>query len=153
MHARIGLAALALLGVTACTTSGSPSLIPSNAGIKLTPTTTVSLERILTWGVYAGVIYIVIDPLSPNWEIEEAKLTPQLVHYDLKMKRFYDGGPGEAHMVLDRRARQLVLEGNFAGYKLIEYNEGIDSSVLGSQRRAEGVIRLIPRFDAMSAAS
>lgn len=120
------------------------ALIPDRT-VAISPTTSISLEKLVYWGLYIGVAYLILDPLAPNWSIEEARLDPQLVHFDLKMKRYYSGGAGEARQVFTRRAKALVRAGDFATYQVLEYNESLDSSVLGAQRRAEGVIRLIPK--------
>ena len=120
-------------------------LLPDRT-LSLSPTASIPLEKLVYWGIYAGVAYMILDPLAPNWNIEEAQLDPQLVHFDLKMKRYYSGGAGEARQVFNRRAKALVRAGDFASYQILEYNESLDSSVLGSQRRAEGVIRLIPKL-------
>ena len=94
------------------------------------------------WGVYAGTAYLILDPFAPNWDIEEAPLPKNQFHFALKMKRFYSGGGGEARSILHRRAKELVQYGGFEGYELLEYSESLESSVLGSQRVAQGVIRL-----------
>lgn len=120
------------------------ALIPDRT-IAISSTTSIPLEKVVYWGLYIGVAYLILDPLSPNWSIEEARLDAQLVHFDLKMKRYYSGGAGEARLVLSRRAKALVRAGDFATYQIVEYSESLDSSVLGAQRRAEGVIRLIPK--------
>lgn len=120
-------------------------LLPDRT-ISLSPTTSIPLEKLVYWGIYVGVAYMILDPLAPNWNIEEAQLDPQLVHFDLKMKRYSSGGGGEARQVFNRRAKALVRAGDFASYQILEYNESLDSSMLGSQRRAEGVIRLIPKL-------
>lgn len=120
-------------------------LLPDRT-VALGPSTSIALEKLVYWGIYIGVAYLILDPLAPNWDIEEARLDPQLVHFDLKMKRYYAGGAGEARQVLNRRAKALVRAGDFASYQIVEYNESLDSSVLGSRRRAEGVIRLIPKL-------
>lgn len=120
-------------------------LLPDRT-VALSSTTSIALEKLVYWGIYIGVAYMILDPLAPNWNIEEARLDPQLVHFDLKMKRYYAGGAGEARQVFNRRAKALVRAGDFASYQIVEYNESLDSSVLGAQRRAEGVIRLIPKL-------
>jgi hypothetical protein len=120
-------------------------LLPDRT-VALSSTTSIALEKLVYWGIYIGVAYMILDPLAPNWDIEEARLDPQLVHFDLKMKRYYAGGAGEARQVFNRRAKALVRAGDFASYQIVEYNESLDSSVLGGQRRAEGVIRLIPKL-------
>ena len=126
--------------------SGVDKPLLPNRTVALSSTTSIPLEKLVYWGIYAGVAYMILDPLAPNWDIEEARLDPQLVHFDLKMKRYYAGGAGEARQVFNRRAKALVRAGDFASYQIVEYNESLDSSMLGSQRRAEGVIRLIPKL-------
>ncbi|NWG31730.1 MAG: hypothetical protein HXY29_09585 [Rhodocyclaceae bacterium] len=122
---------------------GGP-LIP-DAVVQISPTVSYPLEKLVYWGLYIGAAWLIVDPLAPNWEIEEARLPDDYVHFSLKMKRIYSGGAGEARAVLERRAKTLVREGGFKGYEIVEYAERLDSSVLGSQRKAEGVIRLIKK--------
>jgi|GEM_PF-640368 len=119
-------------------------LIPTvpDSAIKLSPSLSIPLEKIVFWGAYAGTAYLILDPFAPNWEIEEAPLPDDHIHFNLKMKRYYAGGAGEARVVFNRRAKDLVQYGGFEGYQILEYNEGMESSVLGSQRVAQGVIRL-----------
>jgi len=119
----------------------SGSLIP-NTALRVGPSLSIPLEKIVYWGAYAGAAYQIRDPFAPNWDIEEAPLPKNQIHFALKMKRFYSGGGGEARSILHRRAKELVQYGGFEGYELLEYNESLESSVLGSQRVAQGVIRL-----------
>lgn len=117
------------------------SVIP-NSTFQVTPSLAIPLEKMVFWGIYAGAAYLILDPLAPNWEIEEAPLPNNHIHLDLKMKRYYSGGAGEARVVFHRRAKDLVRYGGFEGYEVLEYNESLESSVLGSQRASQGVIRL-----------
>jgi hypothetical protein len=141
------LTPLLILGMAGCgSLSSSPgssphSLLP-NKTLQLTPSFGVQLEKVVFWGAYVGAAYLILDPLAPNWEIEEAPLPDNYIHLALKMKRFYAGGAGEARVVFNRRARELMQYGEFSAYEVMEYSEGLESSVLGSQRVAEGVIRL-----------
>lgn len=143
VHNATGAAADATAGIakTAANVIGAP-LIP-DANVQLSATTAYPLEKLVYWGLWVGAAWLILDPLAPNWEIEEARLSEDHVHFSLKMKRIYSGGAGEARSVLDRRAKALVRAGGYQGYEIIEYAERLDSSVLGSQRMAEGVIRLI----------
>lgn len=139
------LACLAAAGCSSWTTySGSVpshgSIVP-NATLQLTPSTSIALEKIVSWGAYAGVAYLILDPWAPNWTVEEAPLGDNLIHFSLKMKRYYSGGAGEARMLFHRRAKELMEYNGFAGYEVVEYTEGMESSVLGSIRTAEGVVR------------
>ena len=117
------------------------SIIPSTI-IQLTPALGIPLEKIVFWGAYAGAAYLILDPLSPNWDIEVAPFPENHFHLSLHMKRFYAGGAGEARVVFQRRAKELMKTGDYDSYQILEYTEGMESSVLGSQRTAEGVILL-----------
>jgi hypothetical protein len=116
------------------------SIIPDTT-LRLTPSTSVSLDQIVRWGAYAGVAYLLLDPWAPNWRIEEAPMGDRYVHFSLKMRRYYAGGAGEASMLFNRRAKELMEYNGFTSYEVVEYTEGMESSVLGSIRTAEGVVR------------
>lgn len=115
-------------------TTGWVSLMPVSAG-----------ANPLLWGVYPGVAYLILDPLAPNWEVELIPMPDDHVQISMKMKRYYNGGAGEARQIFQRRARDLMRYGEFSGYEVREYSEGIDSSLIGSQRVATGVIHLTGR--------
>lgn len=141
---------VALTGVSGCTGFSSRiagdvprvgSAIPDTS-FRISPALSIPLEKIVFWGVYAGAAYLILDPYAPNWDIEEAPLPKNQFHLALKMKRYYSGGAGEARSILHRRAKELAQHGGFDGYELLEYSESLESSVLGSQRAAQGVIRL-----------
>jgi hypothetical protein len=117
------------------------TIIPSTT-LNIGPSVAVQLEKVVYWGVYAGTAYLILDPLAPNWDIEQAQFPDDRYHLSLHMKRVYAGGAGEAREVFHRRAKDLAKERGFDGYQIVEYTEGLDSSVLGSQRYAKGVIRL-----------
>lgn len=144
-----GLLLLACLA--GCSTSGSNGspLIP-NQSIQLTAGHSISLSTLATGAVIAGAIYLVYDPLAPNWEIEESRIAQDTYRFSLKMKRFHTGGAGESMQVLKRRASQLQYEQGFANYQILEYAEGIDSQTIGARRMAEGTIRLVQRQQADS---
>jgi len=117
---------------------GGP-LIPDTV-VQLGPSVSYPLEKLVYWGIYVGAAWLILDPLAPNWDIEEARLPENHVHFHMSMKRFYTGGAGEARSVFNRRAKALMREGGYSSYEIVEYSEGLDSSVLGSKRTAEGVI-------------
>lgn len=142
------LLASTLLATACSTTPGSSGLLPSDKGIMLSETTGMALDKIVYWGMYAGAAYMILDPLAPNWAVEETRLDPDLVHYRMKMKRFYNGGAGEARLILDRRAKIWLQGGKYSSYQIVEYKESLDSSLLGPQRITEAVIRLAPNSGA-----
>jgi hypothetical protein len=133
--------ALAISGCSSTGSSGSP-LIPNKA-IQLTAKTSVSLSTLATVAVIAAAIYVVYDPLAPNWEIEESRLNDNTYRMSLKMKRYHTGGAGESIQILKRRASQLQYEQGFGSYQILEYTEGIDSQTIGARRVAEGVVKLV----------
>lgn len=87
----------------------------------------------------------VYEPFVRNWEIEEELVEPDTYHISLKMKRYHTGGAGESMQALRRRALQLQREHGFSGYQILEYTEGVDSGLIGAQRIADGLIRLVRR--------
>jgi hypothetical protein len=143
---KIGAAMIAAACLAGC--GGSP-LIP-NETIQLTAKTSLSLSSLATAAVVGAAIYLVYDPLAPNWEIEESKLSPDVYRFSMKMKRYHTGGAGESVQILKRRASQLQYENGFSSYQILEYTEGIDSQTIGARRMAEGTIRLVQRQDADS---
>ena len=140
--------ALVLSGCSSSGSTGSP-LIPDKV-INLTADTTIKLSSLATAVVVAAAIYVVYDPLAPNWEIEEARLNDTTYRLSMKMKRFHTGGSGESIQLLKRRASQLQHEQGFSQYQILEYSEGIDSQTIGARRMAEGVIRLVRQEQADS---
>lgn len=139
-----------LLAVCSAVVQGQ-SYVPSDGSIiadkvlRLSPSISIPLEKMVYWGVLGGIAYAVLDPFAPNWEIEEAPLGGSHVHFSLQMRRYYAGGAGEARQLFNRRARELMRLNEFDEYKVVEYNESLESSLLGSRRKAEGVIQLLRR--------
>ena len=60
----------------------------------------------------------------------------------LRKKRFTSGGDGEAGQLFARHAEQLARSGGYAGYSVMEYTEGVESTLPIAQRVAQGVVRL-----------
>lgn len=134
------VAALGTLLTTACTSSGTT---PFTMGLNTTMKANVAI-------IGVAAIYLIYDPLAPNWELEETKLSDDTYRLSMKMKRFHTGGSGEALQILKRRAVQLREAGGHAGYEILEYSEGIDSQTLAARRVAEGVVRVVPKAPADS---
>lgn len=135
----VALGACGSSSVKSIPTSGT--MIP-NYTLQVAPSISVPLEKIIYWGVLAGAAYYVLDPLAPNWDIQEAPLGENHIHFSLRMKRYYAGGAGEAQSLFHRRAKELMRLNDFTGYKVVEYQESLESSVLGSRRTATGVVVL-----------
>ena len=139
---------LVLAGCSTPTKTALP-MIP-NQTIQLTTQTSLKLSTLVTGLAVAAAIYVIYDPLAPNWEIEESRLNDDTYRFSLKMKRYHTGGSGESIQILKRRASQLQYEQGFANYQILEYTEGIDSHTIGARRVAEGPIKLVQREQADS---
>jgi hypothetical protein len=146
-HLRTALAALLVLSLGACGTTAktiptSGSLLP-NTTLQIGPTIAYSIESIVVAGAAGALLYLVYDPLAPNWSIEETPLADDTYHLSLRAKSFRTGGDGEAIQVVKRRALQLQREKGYAGYRIVEYTEGIESSTPLTHRVSEGTIQLV----------
>lgn len=135
-----------LLGACSNTSTvpSSGSLIPATK-LSVSPGYTLPLEKVVYWAGVAAVVYYVADPLAPNWELHEAAFPDNHYRLSLSMKRFYSGGAGEARVVFNRRADELMRKGGFDGYRIVDYSEGIESSVIGAKRVSTGTIQLTRR--------
>jgi len=101
--------------------------------------------------IAAGIILVIVmDPLAPNWKIEQSEPQPGVFHLALKKKAIANdgGGDGEARVVFMRRASALakehgVLPGpDWPGYSVLEFNEGIESNFPFARRVAYGVVKV-----------
>lgn len=100
------------------------------------------LEPDIATLIVAAAVFYVIDPLAPNWTVEQRELAPGLFHLALRQKRFTTGGQGEAPQIVRRRATELALMSGAGGYQIVEYAESIDSETLGARRMTTAVVRL-----------
>lgn len=131
--------------LTACSTGQSYprgwSLIP-DVKLNVAKGAQIGAADLVAGVVVLGVAYQVIDPMAPNWTISETRLAPDTVELELTMKRFHQGGDGEAMQVLRRRAEALTREAKAQGYQLTRYEEGLESNWI-AQRHARGQVRLL----------
>ncbi len=133
------LPALLGLGLAGCSTHDGPSsVVIPNETINLSSTLRVPLEAIPV----IVAVYFVIDPLAPNWQVQEAALAPDLYRIALRKKRFTTGGDGESGQVFRRRAQALVREHGYTSYEVLELSESIESNVPVAQRVTVGVVQL-----------
>ncbi len=139
--ARFVAALLALLPLAACVRVGEEAartpLIPDKV-LRLTPSLSVPLEAVAA----GAILFVVIDPLAPNWEVETRMLGERRYVMALTMKRFTSGGEGEAYQVLQRAAERLQQEAGAASFEVAAFSEGIESTVPFVRRVARAVIEL-----------
>jgi hypothetical protein len=140
--------ALSAALISACGTTET-KLIPSsgyilpNATVNIGPTIAYSVESIAVAGAAGALLYIIYDPLAPNWSIEEKALNEDTFYLALRAKSFRTGGDGEAIRILKRRALQLQRERGYADYRILDYSEGVESSTPLTHRVSEGTIQLV----------
>ena len=82
-------------------------------------------------------------PFSNNWTITETPLGNETYRLLLRARYFRMGGDGEALQIIRRRAQQLQYERGFAGYRLLDYVESVESSTPFNYRVSEGVVKLV----------
>lgn len=130
----------AVVSAAGCVTSGEEALhhplIPDKS-LYLSSSTSIPVESLIG----AALVFVVIDPLAPNWRIESRPLPDRRYAVGLMMKRFTTGGEGEAHGILVREAERLAREQD-AHYRITAYSEGIESQTLAARRIAQGVVEL-----------
>ncbi len=91
----------------------------------------------------ALIAYAIYDPLAPTWRVSVTEMDAQHLRLDLRMKALVTGGEGEARRVFERNARKLVEDNGFADYRIVRYEEGIESTRPFATRFASGEIRMI----------
>lgn len=138
------LAVASLCLLSACGTTASSPFIPDKT-VHLTSTFSIPLADVVSSALVGAAIYFIYDPLAPNWEVQEERVSEDTYRLDLRMKRYHTGGAGEAMQVLRRRAATLKREQGYGDYQLLAFSEGIESKTLGAQRVAEGTIKLVQR--------
>ena len=143
---RLFVAAFALLLGGCHTLEGdfprSTALVPDGA-IRLFPAYKIAYADALQIAGLAALVYTVVDPLAPNWDITETRVADGRVLFNLRMKDFSFGGRGEARQVLARRAEALSREQGQAGYQIQRYEESIDSRIIFPHRTAYAEVLLL----------
>ena len=144
------IASVLVLGLlTAACGSTQTKTIPSsgyllpNATVEIGPTIAYSVEQIAVAGATAALLYVVYDPLAPNWNIQERPLSEDTYVLSLRAKSFRVGGDGEAIQIVKRRALQLQREKGYGAYRILDYSEGIESATPLTYRVSEGTIQLV----------
>ncbi|MDR0528059.1 MAG: hypothetical protein LBG69_00345 [Zoogloeaceae bacterium] len=93
--------------------------------------------------ILTGLAYLVLDPFSPNWKIEETRIAEDTFALSLTLKRHASGGEGEAAQVFKRRAEFLRQTLGYDNFRILSYREGIYSHFIGAERFGEGQIQLL----------
>ncbi len=93
----------------------------------------------------ALITLAIYDPLAPTWDIRTTRLDEERVRLDLTMKALATGGDGEARQVFLRNAHTIAREGGFAGFEIVRFEEGVESTRPFARRVASGEILLARR--------
>jgi hypothetical protein len=150
---RVAAAALAIAAICpGCSSVNSDGSIHHAYPLLTTKELQISAGYALPPEVIAlGVaLYIITDPLAPNWKIEQTEPVPGKFHLALKKKGITNeaGGDGEARVVFMRRAEALarergaVVAGPDSGYTILEFNEGVEAAFPFARRVAYGVVQI-----------
>lgn len=132
---------LALIAGGCSTIEGTSSkgLIIPNQTLNISSALQIPLESIAA----GALLFVIIDPLAPNWHIEQMRTGENRYRIALRKKRFTTGGDGEVMPAFYRRAEQIAFELGSRHYRIVEFTEGIDSAVPIAQRVAQGVVEII----------
>lgn len=131
------LAAALVAGCATVDDHPKPVLIP-NQELNLSKSIQIPLESL----VAGAAIFFIVDPLAPNWEVKEQRVAADLFRLTLRKKRFTTGGDGEAIQVFQRRAEQLMREHGYSAFRVLQFTEGIESTLPIAQRVSQGTIQL-----------
>ena len=125
-----------------CSTTGDinpSSYIIPNQALNISKTMSIPAESIAA----GALLFLIIDPLAPNWQIEQSWIDVDRYRIALTKKRFTTGGDGEAAQAFYRRAAELARQGGATRYRVLEYTEGIESTVPIARRVAQGVVEIV----------
>lgn len=136
---RLLVVAITATGLTACQTTVNELANATDDAVL-----NYSTRNLMVIGAVGAAAWYVIDPAAPNWEVARTQLTPTRYRIELRMKRFHAGGEGEAEPIFKRHAEDTAEDLGAGEFRLLSYNEGIDSETAVPRRWARGVIELLP---------
>jgi hypothetical protein len=120
---------------------GCTPIIPDKT-VQLTATQSYSYATILGTAAVAAGAWYVVDPLAPNWEVQEGKVTDNRWRIAMRKKNWTTGGDGEAVELLHRHAAQLAQRQGYRSYQILTFTEGVQSDMPIAHRWARGEIEL-----------
>jgi hypothetical protein len=136
------IACFAVVLACGCSSTGD-----NNKNNFLIPDQTLNISKSLTIPaeglVLGAIVYLIVDPLAPNWQIEQSQVDTDRFRIALMKKRFTTGGDGEAAPVFYRRAEQIARANGGTRYRVLEFTEGVESTVPIARRVAQGTIEVL----------
>ena len=140
-HALLGVAFTAALTGGCATPHEHHATVAGGVGLAVMADELALLEpEFLAGGLIAYAIY---DPLAPTWKVRATQIDDERARLDLEMKLLVTGGEGEARQVFLRNARRMAEARGFAGFDVLSYEEGVESSRPFARRVARGEVRLV----------
>lgn len=125
-----------------CAVLGACSPIIPDETIELTATQSYSYADVLGTAAIAAIVWYVVDPLAPNWEVKEGRMADNRYRIAMRKKNFTTGGDGEAVELLHRHAARLAELQGYRGYQIVTFTEGVQSDVPFAHRWARGEVKL-----------
>jgi hypothetical protein len=125
-----------------CLLAGCNTPIIPDQTVRLTSTMSFALADVAMVAAVVGVAYLVIDPLAPNWEIHETKLSDTRYRISMVKKRVTTGGDGESIDLFHRQAEHIAAQVEASGYTIMSWNEGVDSEFPIARRWSRGEIEI-----------
>ena len=124
--------------LSACSTTEGPSpVIIPNRSLDISRSLSIPADTI----ALAAGIFVIVDPLAPNWRIEQYDLGAGRYAIALRKKRFTTGGDGESRQVFRRQVDKIAREQGFVSHEVLEFSEGIESNVPIAQRVTYSVVQ------------
>ena len=127
--------------LTAALMSACSPIIPDKS-VELTATQSYAYADVLAVAAVAAAAWVIVDPLAPNWEVAEGRVSDNRWRIALRKKNFTTGGDGEAVELLHRHAAQLAEKQGYRSYRVLTWTEGVQSDVPFAHRWARGEIEL-----------
>jgi hypothetical protein len=126
----------AVLGACTSTDGPTPVIIP-NRSLEISRSLSIPADTI----ALAASVFVIVDPLAPNWRIEQYDLGAGRYAIALRKKRFTTGGDGESRQVFRRRVEKIAREQGFVSHQVLEFSEGIESNVPIAQRVTYSIVQ------------
>jgi len=124
-----------------CLLAGCSPVIPDET-VEATATMSYTAAEVAMVVAVVAVTYLIVDPLAPNWEIHETKLSDTRYRIEMRKKRITTGGDGESIDLFHRQAEQIAAQAKAPGYSIMSWNEGVESKFAIARRWSRGVIEL-----------
>lgn len=138
---RIAVVAASILVLSGCNTA--KPFIPDKV-VNVSPSLQVPYEVVAVTVVAGVVVWQVLDPLAPTWEIVHIQHSDTQFEITLRRKQFAASGSGmgEAQFLFRRHAQSIAAQHGHSSYTVSSYEEFLESGFMVDQRVSRGMIQL-----------